>query len=116
MGCLNVRGLLNKHDQIVNLMNSCKFGILGLCETFLDGEINEYEYKIKGYSVISKHRNRHGGDVLFYINETVNYSIINVTIANNIQRIWLNSYMKDEQFAVRVMYRPPLLILAVMHC
>ena len=46
IGCLNVQGILNKHDEICDLMQKCKFGVLGLCETFLDESIHAYVYKV----------------------------------------------------------------------
>lgn len=47
-GCLNIRELLNKHDQIIDLLNECKFYVFGLCETFLDDTVSLYEFDVQG--------------------------------------------------------------------
>ena len=49
IGCLNIRGLLNKISEIKSLILACNFDILGICETFIDATIGEDEIKIDGY-------------------------------------------------------------------
>lgn len=107
IGCLNVRGLLGKYDEIIALLNESKYDVLGLCETFLDSNVGEHEFMISGYSVVTKHRNRHGGGVLFYINETVKFEVIDTDVSNSVESIWIKIKCKEIDLAVGVMYRPP---------
>ena len=39
----------------------------------LDNTISDQEIKIKGYDIVRKDRNRHGGGVAIYIRSTINY-------------------------------------------
>ena len=107
IGCLNIRGLLGKYEEMCTMLNQCKFDILGLCETFLNDEIQEYVYKIEGYNTVYKHRNRHGGGVLMYIKEDVKFELIEMNVCKNVESIWIKTNVKSECIAIGVMYRPP---------
>ena len=67
IGCLNVRGLLGKIDEIRDLLRLTKFDIMCLCETFIDCNVADDEISIQDYSVVLRNRNRHGGGVLIYV-------------------------------------------------
>ena len=43
IGCLNIRGLLGKIDELRFLVLECNFDIMDLCETFLDDNIADHE-------------------------------------------------------------------------
>ena len=34
IGCLNIRGLLSKIDELKMILDECNFDIMGVCETF----------------------------------------------------------------------------------
>ena len=76
IGCLNIRGLLNKIDEMKVILQECKFDVMGVCETFIDDNIADHEITIEGYSVVKKNRTRHGGGVLLYIKDSVRYTVI----------------------------------------
>ena len=107
IACLNVRGLLNKFDQICNLIHECEFDLFGLCETFLDDSVYDYMYKIDGYNVFSKNRNRHGGGVLLYIKDNVKCEVIDLSVSQMIESIWVKVTLNSESYAIGVIYRPP---------
>ena len=67
IGCLNIRGLLSKIDELKMILDECKFDIMGVRETFIDSNVADYEISIDGYSIVKKNRNRHGGGVLLYV-------------------------------------------------
>ena len=67
IGCLDIRGLLNKIDEMKIIFKECNFDIMGVCETFIDHNIADHEISIDGYNCVKKNRNRHGGGVLVYI-------------------------------------------------
>ena len=106
IGCLNVRGLLSKYEQIVLLLNECHFDFFGLCETFLDSNVPQYEYKVEGYNSISRHRNRHGGGVLLYVNELMKFEYIYVP-ESQVESVWISTRLKGDNVAIGIMYRPP---------
>jgi exonuclease III len=104
---LNIRRLLNKVDEIQCLLMECKFDIFGICETFLDDEICCNEYKINGYNVITKSRNRHGGGVLLYIKDTVKFEELTNVNRSDIESLWIHVKCNSMSFALGMMYRPP---------
>ena len=60
---LNIRGLLNKQDQLKNLVNDTEADVTLLCETWLT-QIKESQMNITTHKLISKHRSdRIGGGV-----------------------------------------------------
>ena len=60
---LNIRGLLNKQDQLKNLINDTEVDVLLLCETWLT-QIKESHINITTHKLTSKHRSdRIGGGV-----------------------------------------------------
>ena len=71
IGCLNIRGLLNKMDEMRTIVTECTFDIMGICEMFLDDNVADNEICIEGYTIVNKKRNRHGGGVILYIKEGI---------------------------------------------
>ena len=57
IGCLNVRGLLGKIDDLRDLLRLTKFDIMCLCETFIDCNVADDEISIQDYSVVLRNRN-----------------------------------------------------------
>ena len=106
-GCLNIRGVLNKHEQVTALLSDCNFDILGLCETFLDDNVADYVYKIDGFNVVCKNRNRHGGGVLFYVKEGVKFEVIDMNVSKHIESLWIKVKLSSDYIVVGIMYRPP---------
>ena len=39
IGCLNIRGLLSKLDELNMILDECNFDIMGVCETFIDSNV-----------------------------------------------------------------------------
>ena len=76
IGCLNIIGLLNKIDEMRTIVTECNFDIMGICETFLDDNVEDNEICIEGYTTVKKNRNRHGGGVMLYIQEGIQYNEI----------------------------------------
>ena len=73
IGHLNIRSLLPKVEDMEMLLTSSKMDILTLSETWLDQSIQPHEINIGGYRTIRKDRNRHGGGVMMYIREGIDY-------------------------------------------
>ena len=63
IGCLNIRGLLIKIDELKIILDESKsnFDIMGVCVTFIDSNVADNEISIDGYGIVKKDRNRHGG-------------------------------------------------------
>ena len=58
------------------IVTKCNFDVMGICETFLDDNVTDNEICIEGYTIVKKNRNRHGGGVLIYIKEGIQYTEI----------------------------------------
>ena len=66
---LSTNGLLSKLDFLKIMLSGSKFDVLAISESKLDANIHDNEIKIDGYVSYRLDRNRHGGGVLFYVNE-----------------------------------------------
>ena len=107
IACLNVRGFLSKYDEIKTLLNASNLDVLGLCETFLDENVDKYEYMIDGYNAVAKHRNKHGGGVLVFVKQNIKYESIDIKSSTDIESVWINIKHDKGNFVVGTMYRPP---------
>ncbi|XP_062573471.1 uncharacterized protein LOC134235355, partial [Saccostrea cucullata] len=105
-GHLNVFGLRNKLDQIKILLRNGKFDIFAITESKLDGNILDAEVQIKGYNLVRRDRNRHGGGVLVYAKEK--WTISNVQIRDNMEMLSLDiKQYNSPKITIAVVYRPP---------
>ena len=107
IGCLNIRGLLNKIDEMRTIVTECNFDIMGICETFLDDNVADNEICIEGYTTVKKNRNRHGGGVMLYIKEGIQYNEITNLAGSEVESVWANIQCDKQQLALGIMYRPP---------
>ena len=63
---------------------------------------------LKGYETVRKDRNRHGGGVIFYIRNSINYKIRNDLDFDNLESITVEVIkLKTKPFLVNTSYRPP---------
>ena len=106
-GCLNIRGSLNKIDEMRTIVTECNFDIMGICETFLDNNVADNEICIEGYTTVKKNRNRHGGGVMLYIKEGIQYNEITNLAGSEVESVWANIQCDKQQLALGIMYRPP---------
>ena len=75
---LNVNSLLNKIDEVRQIVNASNVSIFGLTETKLDSSVYDSEISIDGYTLIRKDRNRHGGGVACYLKNSICFNIKNI--------------------------------------
>ena len=82
--------------------------IFGLSETWLDGSFEDGELAVSGYDILRKDRNRRGGGVAVYINQSIKYKRREDLECDEIEALWLE--VKESQRG-RVLlcnlYRPP---------
>jgi hypothetical protein len=105
---LNVRSILPKIEQIKHLLQTIKFDILCINESWLDDNIGIHEYDIPGYNVISKHRNRHGGGIVVYIIETLMFVRRCDLETSTVECVWIQmSQDNGEKLLLCSIYRPP---------
>ena len=102
---LNVRGLLSKLDDVALILDKFNLSVFGICETFLDNDINVHEFTISGFKTVFRHRTRHGGGVLMYIKDDVNFDELHVD--GDIESVWIKITHEKTPVIVGMMYRPP---------
>ena len=103
IGCLNIRGLLGKKDELSTILKKCQFDLMCVCDKFIDYNVAHDEIIIQGYSFELRNRNRHGVDVLIYVKDGIKYTKITDLTSTLVESTWINI----KQLAVGVMYRPP---------
>nr|CAI5834113.1 unnamed protein product [Callosobruchus analis] len=82
------------------------YSIVAVSETWLQGEIQDSEIHIDGYTVIRQDRSGRGGGVAIYIKQNLKYLVINLDVRNfEILAIRLNLNNRNIIFAT--IYRPP---------
>ena len=75
---LNVNSLLNKIEEVRQIVNASNVSIFGLTETKLGSSVYDSEISIAGYTLIPKDRNRHGGGVACYLKNSICFNIKNI--------------------------------------
>ena len=81
-----------------------------LVETWLDANMDDSEIAIQGYSIIRLDRNRHGGGVLFYINNLFSYSLVfkgTDYFECIILSVFCASRLNSPDLTIALMYIPP---------
>ena len=101
---LNIRHVKPKLDDIhLLLYSSNHIDILGLCETFLNQNTEDFILNMQGYHIERKDRYQcnlitpdNGGGVLIYIANHLNYVRRNDLESQNIESIWLEVKLKKQ--------------------
>ena len=111
VGNLNVCHVIPKFDEINLLLKGPQtLDILGLCETFLDDQVDSNLLQIDGFSFERKDRDgKSGGGLLLYISNSINYKRRpDLEVGNNIESIWTEiAYQNSKPILVCTAYRPP---------
>ena len=94
---LNVNFLRNKIEAVEELMRS-HIDISLSSETKLDETFPNKQFKISGYKMFTRDRNKHGGGVMFYINENVLRKTANVEGLPNECEVTLSPWSLQDPF------------------
>ena len=89
------------------IVTECNFDVMGICEIFLDDNVTDNEICIEGYTIVKKNRNRHGGGVLIYIKEGIQYTEITDLAGSEVEGVWANIQCDKQHLALGVICRPP---------
>ena len=69
---------------------------MGICETFLDDNVADNEICIEGYTTVKKNRNRHGGGVILYIKEGIQYNEIPNLACSEVESVLATSSVTNN--------------------
>ena len=72
---LNINSLLPKIDELRLIALETKAAIIGISESKIDDTVLDAEIEIEGYALIRSDRNRHGGGIVCYIRDNINYNL-----------------------------------------
>ena len=104
---LNVCSLLKNIEEIRVLVNKTKLDIITFCETRLDASISDNEILVDDYSIVRNDRNRNGGGVIIYVNNDVNFKVLD-EYHNDLELVCIQVNLdKQKPFILLSWYRPP---------
>ena len=107
IGHLNVNSLRNKFVAIDELIKN-KIDICLISETKVDESFPNQQFKINGYKMFRKDRDRFGGGLMFYVNEQIPSKVLSLeSIPMDIELILLEFTVKNRRWLCVGIYRPP---------
>ena len=74
-----------------------------MCENFIDSHVADNEISIDGYSIVKQNRNIHGGGVLLYDKDGINYSEITELASEQVESVWIKLMYKKKNLMIGVM-------------
>ena len=107
IGPLNVNSLKNKIGAVQELITNSTDMCL-LPETKIDESFPNQQFNISNYKTFPTERNKHGGGLLFYINENIPCKLINdEIIPSDIEMITFEVLVKTRKWLCIGLYKSP---------
>ena len=107
IGALNVNSLRNKIGAVQELITN-NIDICLLSETKIDENFPNKQFNISNYKAFCRYRNKHGGRLLFYINENIPCKHINgEIIPSDIEMIMFEFLVKTRKWLCIGLYKSP---------
>jgi len=104
---LNCNSLLSKIEEIRQFVLDFKPHVICFSETKIDSSVTSAEVLIDGYSTIRRDRNRHGGGVACYVNNSIHYNERS-DFPCDFENIFIDILLpKTTPILFGVVYRPP---------
>ena len=108
LGHLNVRSLLPKIDEIMDLMATSNFDIFAVCESWLNDTVLDSEIAIEWYQVYRKDRsNSIGGGVCLYVKNEYAFTVCHDLMFNDVEALWGVLNLDSKRLLISAIYRPP---------
>ena len=107
IGALNANSLRNKIGAVQELITN-NIDICLLSETKIDENFPNKQFNISNYKAFCRYRNKHGGRLLFYINENIPCKHINgEIIPSDIEMIMFEFLVKTRKWLCIGLYKSP---------
>ena len=107
LGHLNVNSLRSKIEAVEELMRN-NIDISLFSETKLDETFPNQQFKISGYKMFRRDRNKHGGGIMFYINENIPCKTVNVEgLPDDCEVTLIELSIKSRKWLCIGLYKPP---------
>jgi hypothetical protein len=68
---LNINSICGKVDEVIDLLNTCKFDVLAISESKIDNSVSNSLLQHSKYRIIRRDRKRGAGGILVYIRSTI---------------------------------------------
>ena len=101
----NARSVLYKHDLLLSESVSHSPDVICLTETWLVPEITDNELNINGYHLVRLDRDRHGGGVAIFINDSLSFSVL--LLAPEVELLVISICSFAGNVCIALAYRPP---------
>ena len=99
-------------DELRSLVSTYSPHLICLCETWLDDSIIDDELYIPTFSLVCRDRNRNGGDVAFFIHNSIPYKVL--MHHQHIELLVLELTLNNCNLLCALLYRPPSSDLTVL--
>ena len=108
MCCLNIDSLVKHFDKLKVFIESEAPHIFGINETKLYDTVTDEELRIENYhDIIWKDRNRHGGEVAFYVHKSISFSKLEKVMTQDIKALSIKIKLpKCKPFVAITWFRP----------
>lgn len=107
---LNVRSLISSFNDLSTLVETEKYNIFAVTETWLSQDVDSNAVKIPGFKFYRCDRaSRRGGGVGVYVTSQLNAQVINLDIQcqDSLEQLWIKIKIKCKLYAIGILYRPP---------
>ena len=95
-----------KIDELIAPCSANTPDIVCLVETWLSGDVLDREVSIPNYTIVRLDRNRHGGGVAMYIQDSVAYNVI-LCSPTGLELLIVSLLRNNFKLCLSVFYRPP---------
>nr|CAI5843640.1 unnamed protein product [Callosobruchus analis] len=104
---LNVRSLIGHIVDFSDLIQSNRYDIVAISETWLNGNVDGPAVQINNYNFVRRDRNdgSRGGGVGIYIKNYIKYEILSQ--GDNTEDVWVSFKFNNDMYTVGCIYRPP---------
>ena len=106
VGHLNVNSLRNKFLSTKDLLAD-NIDLLLLSETKLDDSFPLSQFRIDGYRLFRKDRDRFGGGLCLFVNEDIPFREIECTFLHGSEYLSVESNLRKRKWLVIKVYKPP---------
>ena len=107
LGLLNVNSLRNKIKVVEKLLRN-NIDISLFSETKLDETFPNQQFKISGYKMFRRDRNKYGGGIMFYVNENIPCKTVNVEgLPNDCVVTLIELSIKSRKWLCIGLYKAP---------
>lgn len=105
----NVRSLVNKFDEVQQVIHETNADIIAITETWLSPEMPDFPVSLPGYTFFRADRSSLGGGVLLMCKTSLfSYLLCSISNTDSEEAIICRLRANDEILPVAVCYRPPV--------